>query len=214
MHHVSRRSFLSASATVYLVSQAHTRADILLPDSKFVAHKIRFENLQKYQNDYKFFFFPLNDTVGQRGMSIQDELNKTGIVHVSGISPVAVAKGMYLVAVPRNMLNDKGSVALEVLENPPAGVLKSKELVRQIRAVNKNDKDEFWTIYSVKISNGQLETGLLRHDEPMKRENVGLNQKSQQGIFALISSVIGLGILRVRLNGKTDRNHHTRRTTP
>jgi hypothetical protein len=208
MNRVSRRILLSASTTVFLASQGLTRADILLPDSKFVAHKIKFENLQKYQEDYKFFFYPLNDTVGQRGLSIQNELNKTGIVHVSGISPVAIGttKGMYLVAVPRNMLNDKGSVALEVLKNPPAGVLKSKELVSQIRAVNKKDKDEFWTIYSVKINNGQLETGLLRHDEPLKRDKVGLNQKSRQGLFALVSSVIGIGLLRVRLNGKTDRH--------
>ena len=194
----SRRGFLAGSMT--LVAGVSARGDILAPGSKRVSHKIRFENLNDYQADYKFFFYPLNDTVGPDGLKEQDELNKTGVVHVSGIGlrNVAVAKGMFLVAVPRAMLNAQGGVDEKVLENPPAGVLKSERLVSQIRAVPKADKDEFWTIYTVTIKDGKLQTGLMRHDEPKKRDELKTTSLPQ-GAIATATALISSAILVRRL---------------
>lgn len=194
----ARRGFLAGSLA--LVVGASARGDILAPGSKRVSHKFRFENLKDYQAEYKFFFYPLNDTVGPDGLKEQDELNKSGVVHVSGIGlrNVAVAKGMFLVAVPRAMLNAQGGVDEKVLENPPAGVLKSERLVSQIRAVPKEDKDEFWTVYTVTIKDGKLQTGLMRHDEPKKRDELKTTSLPQATV-ATLSALISLGVLGRRM---------------
>lgn len=196
----SRRRLLAGSMVGALALGTTARADILAPGSKRVSHKIKFENLKENQKEYKFFFFPLNDTVGPAGLKEQDELNKTGVVHVSGIGlrNVAVAGGMFLVAVPKSMLNAEGGVDEKLLENPPAGVLKSERLVSQIRAVPKEDKDEFLTIYSVTIKDGKLQTGLMRHDEPKKRDELKTTDLSQ-GAIVTVSALISLGILGRRL---------------
>jgi len=192
---------IALSGVMLILSACTANADILIPGSKRVSHQIKFENLSAYQKEYKFFFLPLNDTVGERGKAQQEELNKTGTVHVSGISPVAIAtsRGMHLVAVPRNMLKPNGSVDLKTLENPPEGVLKADLLVSQIRAVPKEDKDEFWTIYTVKIQDGKLQLGLMRHDEPKKRDKLGSNLPEGQSLFAGLSALIAFGMLGVRL---------------
>jgi hypothetical protein len=189
------------TAMLLVVGSGICRSDILIPGTKFVSHKMKFENLSAFQKEYKFFFLPLNDTVGESGMKEQETLNKTDEVHVSGISRVAIARarGMFLVAVPRTLLKADGSVDLKTLENPPEGVLKSESLVSQIRAVDKSDKDEFWTIYSVKIQEGKLQLGLMRHDEPKKRAGVTAIPSQGQGLFAGVSALIAFGILSLRL---------------
>ena len=192
---------IALSGVMLILSACTANADVLIPGSKRVSHQIKFENLSAYQKEFKFFFLPLNDTVGERGKAQQEELNKTGTVHVSGISPAAIAtsRGMHLVAVPRNMLKPNGSVDLKTLENPPEGVLKADLLVSQIRAVPKEDKDEFWTIYTVKIQDGKLQLGLMRHDEPKKRDKLGSNLPDGQSLFAGLSALIAFGMLGMRL---------------
>ena len=188
-------------SAIFILIAGTASADILLPGSKRVSHQIKFENLSAYQKEFKFFFLPLNDTVGERGKAQQEELNKTGTVHVSGISPAAIAtsRGMHLVAVPRNMLKPNGSVDMKTLENPPKGVLKADLLVSQIRAVPQEDKDEFWTVYTVKIQDGKLQLGLMRHDEPKKRDKLGSNLPEGQSFFAGLSAIIAFGMLGMRL---------------
>ncbi|MFM7316571.1 MAG: hypothetical protein ACKO85_14960 [Isosphaeraceae bacterium] len=199
MRNLNRFCIISSAIVLWLSGSAS--ADILLPGSKRASHQIKFENLQAYQKEYKFFFLPLNDTVGKRSAKEQEELNKTGIVHVSGISTAAIAttRGMHLVAVPRKMLKPDGSVDLKTLENPTEGVLKSDVLVSQIRVVPNEDKDEFWTIYTVKITDGKLQLALMRHDEPKKREKLGSNLPEGQSLFAGLSAVIAFGLLGLRL---------------
>ena len=195
----TRRNFLALGLAGAGLSVRRLRADILVPGAKFVSHKMKFENLKEYRKDYKFFFLPLNDTVGPRGMAVQNEFNESGVVAVSGINPVEVAgsKGLYLVAVPVAMLDAAGSVPIRTLLNPPSGVLKSERLIDQIRAVPKSDKDEFWTVYHVKIVDGQLQAGLIRHDEPMKRDRVKTSSVGS-GSVAAISSVLAGGVLALR----------------
>ncbi len=137
---------------------------------------------------------------GPEWLKAQEEFDKTGVMSVSGINPVAVAgtRGFFLVAVPRSMLNPDGGVSIETLKQPPARVLKSERLVGQIRAVDVSDKDEFWTIYHVKIVDGKLQTGLIRHDEPKRRDQVKSNSFGSGGM-ALLSAIAAAGALWSRL---------------
>ena len=201
----SRRHALKLGFGGLLICSQTLHADILLPGSKFVSHKIKFENLKEFEKEYKFFFLPLNSDNGPQWLKAQDEFSKTGVTSVSGVNPLQVARanGLYLVAVPRTMLDADGGVAIEKLLNPPKGILKSERLVDQIRAVRKEDKDEFWTIYQVKIVDGKLQTGLMRHDEPGRRDRVKSNSLGSGGM-ALVSAVVVAGALWSRFRGRSE----------
>lgn len=201
----SRRQLLIAGFGAYLVSAPSLKADILSPGSKRVSHKMKFENLKEYEKDYKFFFLPLNGDKGPEWLKAQEEFGKSGVIAVSGISPAGVAysKGFYLVAVPRGMLDADGGVAYGKLLDPPKGILKSDRLVDQIRAVRTEDKDEFWTIYHVKIVDGKLQTGLMRHDEPGRRDRLKSNSLSSGGM-AIVSAVVAAGALWSRFRGRSE----------
>lgn len=198
----SRRFFLTGTVAGIIATGSSIRADILRPDTKRVSHKIKFDNIKEYQKEYKFFFYPLNEIAGPLWKEQQDDLNETGVVHVSGIRarrPAAKNQDFYLIAVPRNQLDADGYIDMvKVIENPPAGVLKSERLVSQIQAVHKSDKDEFHTIYHITIKDGKLQAGLMRHDEPRKREELKTTMIGQ-GAFALVSSAVAFGILGLRL---------------
>jgi len=192
----SRRQLLIAGFGACLVSAPSLKADILSPGSKRVSHKMKFENIKEYEKNYKFFFLPLTRDEGLEWLKAQEEFGKSGVISVSGINPVAVAvtKGFFLVAVPRSMLDPDGGVSIEKLRQPPAGILKSERLVGQIRAVDVSDEDEFWTIYHVKIVDGKLQTGLIRHDEPKRRDQVKSNSFGSGGL-ALISAITAAGAI-------------------
>lgn len=200
----SRRRILALGLGGAVVSARSLRADILLPGSKFVSHKIKFENLKEYEKQYKFFFLPLNAEEGPQWAKAQAEFGKTGVVSVSGINPLQVARaeGLYLVAVPIAMLDKNGTVSPSDLLKPPPGILKSERLVGQIRAVRKEDKDEFWTVYHVKIMDGKLQTGLISHDEPAKRDRVQSNSFGA-GATAIFTTFVAAGTLFSRFRNRT-----------
>lgn len=200
----SRRHVLAFGLGGAVVSARSLRADILLPGSKFVSHKIKFENLKEFEKQYKFFFLPLNAEEGPQWTKAQAEFAKTGVISVSGINPLQVARadGLYLVAVPIAMLDENGSVSHADLLKPPPGILKSERLVGQIRAVRKEDKDEFWTVYHVKIMDGKLQTGLIRHDEPMRRDRVKSNSFGA-GATAILTTFVAASTLFSRFRNRT-----------
>ncbi len=202
----SRRVFLSGTVAGMIAAGSSVKADLLRPDTKRVSHKIKFDNIKEYQKEYKFFFFPLNETAGPLWKEQQDDLNETGVVHVSGIRnnrrPPSNNQGFYLIAVPRNQLDADGYVDIvKTFENPPAGVLKSERLVSQIQAVHKSDKDEFQTIYHLTIKDGKLQAGLMKHDEPRKREELKTTSIGQS-TFAVVSSAVAFGILGLRFRNR------------
>ncbi|MCY2933634.1 MAG: hypothetical protein NT172_05655 [Planctomycetota bacterium] len=204
MTSISRRILLSGTVAGIFTGRSSARADLLRPNSKRVSHKIHFDNIQEYQNEYKFFFYPLNETAGPLWKEQQGELNKTGIVQVSGIRrkrPPMTNSGFFLLAVPRNQLDTQGLVDIKVLENPPAGVLKSEQLVSQIQAVDQSDKDEFLTIYHLRIMDGKLQAALIRHDEPRKREELKTTETGQKA-FATVSAAIAFGALSLRFRNR------------
>lgn len=200
----SRRRVLAFGLGGAVISARPVWADILLPGSKFVSHKIKFENLKDYEKQYKFFFLPMNQEQGPEWAKAQAEFAKSGVVSVSGINPLQVARadGLYLVAVPLSMLDKDGTVSHADLLKPPPGILKSERLVGQIRAVRKEDKDEFWTVYHVKIMDGKLQTGLIRHDEPMRRDRVKSNSFGA-GATAILTTVIAASTLFSRFRNRT-----------
>lgn len=201
----SRRHALILGCCGTVLSSQSLRADILRPDSKFVSHKMKFDNLKEFEKEFKFFFLPLNLEKGPEWLKAQDEFGKTGVISISGVNPLQLARsgGLHLVAVPRKMLDADGGVSIDKLMNPPAGILKSERLVGQIRAVQKADKDEFWTVYHVKIVDGKLQTGLIRHDEPMRRDPVKTNSLGSGGV-AVISALVAAGALWSRLRGRQE----------
>ncbi len=202
----TRRRILAFGLCGAVISARPVRADILLPGSKFVSHKIKFENLKEYEKQYKFFFLPLNQGEGPEWVKAQAEFAKTGVVSVSGINPLQVARanGLYLVAVPISMLDKDGSVPHGDLLKPSPGILKSERLVGQIRAVRKEDKDEFWTVYHVKIMDGKLQTGLIRHDEPAKRDSVRSNSFGA-GATAILTTAVAAGTLFSRFRNRSGK---------
>lgn len=200
----SRRRMLAYGLAGTVLASRPVSADILLPGSKFVSHKIKFDNLKEFEKQYKFYFLPLHDDEGPEWAKAQAEFGKTGDVSASGINPRSIAEsdGLYLIAVPLELVNRDGGITVHELLKPPKGVLKSERLVSQIRAVQKSDKDEFWTIYHVKIVDGKLQTGLIRHDEPMKRDKVKSNSFATGG-FAVISALVAAGTLAARLRQRS-----------
>lgn len=201
----SRRHALVLGCGAAAFATRSLRADILRPGSKFVSHKMKFENLKSYEKEYKFFFLPLNQEKGPEWLKAQDEFGKTGVISVSGLNPLQVARsgGLHLVAVPRTMLDTDGGVPVDKLIEPAGGILRSEKLVGQIRAVQNADKDEFWTVYHVKIVDGKLQTGLIRHDEPMRRDPVKTNSLGSGGV-AMISAFVAAGALWSRLRGRQE----------
>ena len=202
----SRRFFFAGTVSGMIAAGSSVKADILRPDTKRVSHKMKFDNVKEYQKEYKFFFYPLNETAGPLWKEQQDDLNETGVVHVSGIRvnrrPPANQQGFYLIAVPRNLLDADGYVDIvKTFENPPAGVLKTDRLVSQIQAVHKSDKDEFQTIYHLSIKDGKLLAALMHHDEPRKREELKTTSIGQ-GAFAVFSSAVAFGILGLRFRNR------------
>ncbi|MBI1321855.1 hypothetical protein GC170_01520 [bacterium] len=204
MKNGSRRHVLAFGLGGAVISARPVWADILLPGSKFVSHKIKFENLKEYEKQYKFFFLPMNQGEGPEWVKAQAEFAKTGVISVSGINPLQVARadGLYLVAVPIAMLDQNGTVSPAELLKPPPGILKSERLVGQIRAVRKEDKDEFWTVYHVRIMDGKLQTGLIRHDEPMRRDRVKSNSFGA-GATAILTTVVAASTLLSRFRNRT-----------
>src|SRR5262245_32046370 len=96
-----RRYFVATLAVI--VAAAGSRADILPPGSKWIAHIAKFENAGDFK-DYVFYVYPRDLDRGRPGNSTV-RVPESGEVGISGFNPLAASQGIYVFAVPRKMLD-------------------------------------------------------------------------------------------------------------
>lgn len=145
---------LASTALIMLCVNFMTRADILPPNSKWIAHVAKFENLDAYK-DYVFYVYPRDLSRGKAGNS-SVRVPESGEVAISGLNPLVARSGVYLYAIPRRLHGDDDRKPDDAwFDGKTEGVLKSVRLVNPIRSVPSSDKrTRIETKYRVEISAG------------------------------------------------------------
>ncbi len=173
-----------------LAAASPVLADLLPPDSKWVTHVVRFENLADH-TDYVFYVYPRDLNRGQAGNS-SIRVPESGEVTISGINPLATAGGIFLFAIPRKIHGPDGAGPKEEwFDGKTPGVLKSNPLVHPTRALSKSDhRDRIVTTYRIDLND------VLKLEE-VASAKAGDETSQSENVVSMTTEPSGFGLWRI-----------------
>jgi hypothetical protein len=145
--------FAAVTMAIFTVA-LFARADILPPNSKWISHVVRFENISDY-SEYVFYVYPRDLHRGHPGNS-SIRVPENGEVAISGLNPLVTGGGIFLFAVPRSIHGPDATTAKEEwFDGKTPGVLKSNPLAHPVRTVASSDaRDRIVTKYRIDMKDG------------------------------------------------------------